>query len=119
MKNVTTNDDRRRTLSPAARVLDGGTLVTVKIEMPGVAKSDLEIRVEGRELTVVGRRADPVSRGTWLLRERMRGDFQRTYTVDASIDMDKVDAKLAHGVLTLTFPVKDAAQPRRIDIRSA
>jgi len=119
MNEITKTEESRRTLVPASRVLEDNGKVQVRLEMPGVAQGDLEIRVEGTELTVVGKRQDEATHGTWLLRELRRGDFRKTFAVDASIDLEKVDAELANGILTLTLPMKEAAKPRRIEIRSA
>lgn len=119
MNELQTTNERRRGLVPAAHVAEDEGKVVVRIEMPGVAKGDLEIRAEGQELTVVGRRQDPAGNGTWLLRERPRGDFHKTYSVGSSIDLDRIDAELANGILTLTLPMKEAAKPRKIDIRTA
>jgi len=119
MNEIAKTEERRRSIVPASRVLETEGKVVVRVEMPGVARSDLEIRVEGQELTVIGKRQDPVTHGTWLLRERFRGDFQKIYSVDGSINLDKVDAELSNGILTLTLPMKEAAKPRRIEIRSA
>lgn len=110
--------DIRRSLVPANRVRRDEGQVVVKIEMPGVAQPDLEIQVEGRNLTIVGKRPDQ-AQGTWLLRERSRGDFRRTYTVDPGIDLDKVDARLENGVLTLTLPMREEAKPRKIEVKPA
>jgi len=119
MNELQTTRDRRRNLVPASHVLEENGQVEVRIEMPGVAKGDLELQVEGQELTVVGRRQEAAADGTWLLRERPRGDFRKTFSVDGSIDLDKVEAQLADGVLTLILPMKEAAKPRRIEVRSA
>jgi len=119
MNEIVKSEERRRVLVPPTRVLESDGHVVVRLEMPGVAKNDLEIRVEGRELTVLGKRQEEATHGTWLLRERRRGDLQKTFSVDGSIDLDKVDAELSNGVLTLTLPMREAAKPRRIEIRSA
>ena len=118
MNEVAKRDERRRTLVPATRVLEEGGRVRVWMELPGVSQTDLEIHVEGQELTIQGKRQDPATHGTWLLRERPWGDFQKTFSVDGSIDLEKIDAKLAQGILTLTLPTKEAAKPKRIEIRS-
>jgi len=119
MKDVAKREENRRSLVPASRVLEDSGKVQVRLEMPGVSREDLEIRVEGSELTVVGKRQDAETHGTWLLRERRRGDFHKTFSVDTSIDLDKIDAELTNGILTLTLPMKEAAKPRRVEIRSA
>jgi len=119
MNELQTTNDRRRSLVPASQVTEDEGKIEVRIEMPGVSKGDLEIRAEGQELTVTGRRQEPANEGTWLLRERLRGDFRKTFSVDGSIDLDKIEAELTNGVLILTLPVKEASKPRKIDIRSA
>ena len=119
MNEIAKSEERRRTIAPPSRVWETEGKVVAKLEMPGVAKDDLEIRVEGRELTVIGKRQAESTHGTWLLRERRRGDFQKTFSVDGSIDLDKIEAQVSNGILTLTLPMKDAAKPRRIEIRSA
>lgn len=117
MNEITKNDETRRSVVPASLVLEEEGKVQVRLEMPGVSREDLEIRAEGAELTVVGKRQDAVTHGTWLLRERRRGDFRKTFAVDASIDLEQVQAELANGILTLTLPMKEAAKPRQIAIR--
>ena len=119
MNDMARTEETRRALVPASRVLEDGGKVQVSLEMPGVSRESLEIRVEGSELTVVGTRQDSETHGTWLLRERRRGDFHKTFSVDASVDLEKIDAELSNGILTLTLPMKEAAKPRRIEIRSA
>lgn len=119
MNEIAAREETRRSLVPASRVLEAEGTIQVRLEMPGVAKGDLEIQVEGTELTVIGKRQEPASHGTWLLRERRRGDFRKTFSVDNTVDLDKVDAQLSNGILTLSLPIKEAAKPRKIDIRSA
>jgi HSP20 family protein len=117
MNEIAAREDSRRSLVPASRVFEAEGVIQVRLEMPGVSKSDLEIKVEGSDLTVVGKRQEEASHGTWLLRERRRGDFQKTFSVDNSVDLDKVNAELTNGILTLSLPIKEAAKPRTIDIR--
>ena len=119
MNDIVTKEDRSRVVAPAASVTEDSGKVVVRMEMPGVAKADLDIQVKGQDLTVIGRRQDETVEGKWLLRERRRGDFQKTYSVDVNIDLERIDAELTNGVLTLTLPMKEAAKPRKIDIRSA
>ena len=89
MNDIAKTEERRRLISPASNVLEDSGNVRVIMEMPGVAKSDLDIQVKGLELTVIGHRQETALEGTWLLRERRRGDFQKTYSVDATIDLGK------------------------------
>lgn len=108
---------KRRLVNPACSICEDEGRVTVTVEMPGVRKEDLEIKIEGNELVVLGKRPESAPDGTYLVRERRYGDFRKTFTLDESIDHEGVDGKLADGVLTLTLKIKEAALPRKISIR--
>lgn len=85
-------------------------------EMPGVKKEDLEIRVEGNELRIVGRVKEE-EEGRYLLNEcPTEGEYRRTFTISDEIDAANIKAKLRDGVLELTLPKKEEAKPREIPI---
>lgn len=107
----------KRTFVPACSIAEDGGIVTVKLEMPGVAKDALKIKIEGNELSVYGERGPDVQDGRYLLRERKAEAYRKLFTLDDSIAHDAVDAALADGTLTLKLRVKESAKPRRIEIR--
>jgi len=113
-KSLTTQN--RRNVTPVCSICEDEGKVVVSVEMPGVDKKDIDIRIEGNELVISGKRSEDNREGTYLLRERRSGDFRKTFTVDESIDHDHVDGKLVNGLLTLTLKIKEAARPRRIAI---
>ena len=117
MNDITAVEDNRRILAPASRVYEDHGKVQVRLEMPGVSKGDLEIKAEGNSLTVTGKRQESATHGTWLLKERRRGDFHKEFSVDSTIDLERIDAELDNGILTLTLPMKEAAKPRKVEIR--
>lgn len=83
-----------------------GTLI--RADLPGVAREDLTVALEGDELTIEGRRN---LRGETLrLRRRFRVDHE-------AVDAEAIAAKLEHGALTLELPRPAARQPRRIEVR--
>jgi HSP20 family protein len=92
--------------------------VLLKLDMPGVKKESLDINVEDNEMRITGRREATDVEGTYLLRERARGDFQTVYTLDDTIDVSKIDARLDNGVLTVTLHVKEAVKPRKITVKA-
>jgi HSP20 family protein len=93
--------------------------VRVVLEMPGVSKDGLEVKIENNELRVLGRRDhEKTVEGTHILRERARGDYLMTYTLDETVDTSKVDALLENGILTLTLELKEAVKPRTIQVRA-
>jgi HSP20 family protein len=107
-----------RFLRPRATVnrMENGRIQVV-LEMPGVAKDGLEVKVENNELTVTGRREQPRKEKA-ILRERPQGDYLISYTLDETVDAGKVDALLEKGLLTLTLELKEHVKPRSIPVRA-
>ena len=51
--------------------------------------------------------------------ERSYGSFQRSFQLPSSVDADKVEARLEHGILTLTLPKAEKAKAKEIAVRTA
>ncbi len=113
-KNVA---QRTRYLRPRASVNESkeGKLQVV-LEMPGVSRENLEIRIENNELRIVGRRGQ-AAEGRYVLRERPAGDYLQTYTLDETVDPTRIDAVLEKGVLSLALDLKEHVKPRTIKVR--
>ena len=109
--------ERRRVVRPKYSIVGDPEKVVIRLEMPGVEKTDLNINIEDNELLVAGKRPAPTT-GHYLLRERADADFATSYTLDETIDQERVDAELQDGVLTLTLHVKEAVKPKKIAIRT-
>ena len=92
-------------------------VVTLKLEMPGVSKDQLDIDVDGNELQITGKREAGGSEGTYLMRERPSGTFRQVYTLDDTIDRNRIEASLDGGVLTLNLHRREADKPRKITIK--
>ncbi len=108
--------ESRRNVTPVCSICEDEGKVVVNVEMPGVDKKNVDIRIEGNELVIFGKRTDENREGTFLLRERRSGDFRKTFTLDESIDQEHVEGKLSDGLLTLTLKIKEAARPRQIAV---
>jgi len=115
MDNAIANVEAR-TLIPACSIAEDSGLVTVQVEMPGVEKAGLEVSVDGNLLTIAGRREEEKKAGSYLVRERRTGSFCKTFTIDETIDRDKIEAELTNGLLLLKLHIKEAAKPKRIAI---
>lgn len=115
------NRDAERTRTeqfvlPTASVIEASDGYTLELEMPGVAKDDLDISVENNELTIVGRRSLPKIEGALIHHESRPGNFQRTFELDPSIDGDKIGAKIEQGLVKLTLPKAEHVKPRKITV---
>ncbi len=109
--------ERRRVIRPRCSIVGDDEKVLIRLEMPGVDKENLHIDIEDNELRVSGEKVRPVE-GRHLIRERIDGDYAASYTLDETIDQERVEAELRDGVLTLTLHVKEAVKPKRIAIRT-
>ncbi len=104
---------------PALNVLETESSVIVEAELPGVRSEDLDIKVQGKELTLEGRRPEPSGDGvTVRRRERGAGEFTRIVQLAHEIDVDRVTASLEDGVLTVTLPKVVSEIPKKIPIGS-
>jgi HSP20 family protein len=77
-----------------------------QVDLPGVVPRDVEVSLDGHELTISGRR-DPERRRVgerYAARERAYGRFSRSFVLPADLDPDRVDAELDQGVLTVRIP---------------
>jgi HSP20 family protein len=94
--------------------------VYVRAEVPGVSAKDLSVTALRNRLSITGKRELPREgeRVSYHRKERAEGSFSRTVTLPAEIDADRVEARYADGILTLTLPKSDGAKPRQIVIKS-
>jgi HSP20 family protein len=106
--------------SPALDLTETDRAYVVKLEMPGVAKEDVQISVEGRAVNVQAQtqRTEEKKDGERVLyRERSFASYARSFTLPAEIDPSDVTATLEHGVLNMTLPKRSAQTTAKITVR--
>lgn len=92
---------------------------TVKAEIPGVKKDDIQVSVDGNEVTISGeiKKESEEKKGEEVIRsERYFGKVSRSFTLPHDVDESKVAAKYADGVLKLTLPLKSKASSKKITV---
>ena len=92
---------------------------TVKADIPGVKKDDIQVSVEGNEVTISGgiKKETEEKKGEEVLRsERYYGKISRSFTLPHDVDESKVTAKYADGVLKLSLPTKAASKTKKITV---
>jgi HSP20 family molecular chaperone IbpA len=94
---------------------DGG--LTLVADMPGVAVEKLKIDVDHELLTLEGETAI-VAEGDQLFSEFAPAGYYRQFRLPEHLDLEKIDARLRDGVLTLKLPKASAAIPRRIEVKA-
>lgn len=99
-------------------VAEGDAAYTVKAEIPGVKKEDIQIDVQGNEVSISAelKRESEQKEGKSLRSERYYGRQSRSFTLAHDIDDSKVEARYADGVLVLTLPKKEGKASRHVAI---
>lgn len=91
--------------------------VVVEIDLPGVTPESIDVTVERNHVSVRATRARTAREGDVVLAAgRRHGEFRRDLELGASLDARAVDARYDQGVLTLTIPVLESAQPRKVAV---
>jgi len=91
----------------------------IKAEMPGVKKEDINVSIDGYQVTISGevKREKEEKKGEEVIRsERYYGKVSRSFTLPQEVDEAKAVAKYADGVLNLTLPVKAKATRRKLTV---
>lgn len=115
--SVEATREERTHLHPPVNIFETKDGYVLEAEMPGVGKDGLEILLEANQLSIIGRRTDPVPKGVEVLyRESRNFDFRRDFALDPVIDTSRIQARIEQGVLTLNLPKAEAVKPRRIEV---
>ncbi|MDX1393762.1 MAG: Hsp20/alpha crystallin family protein [Gemmatimonadota bacterium] len=90
----------------------------ILFDMPGLAKSDVEVSANAGEVTVEGKRSRPVlPDGAEVQRsERTYGRFRRVVRVSGDVDVAAVRARMENGVLEVRLPRRRAGDAQRIEV---
>jgi len=94
--------------------------VVVKLAVPGVKPEDIEVTVVGDTLTIKGKveSEEETKERNYHLRERRFGQFARTVTLPAPVQVDTTTAEFENGVLTLTAPKREEVKPKIVQIKA-
>ena len=93
---------------------------TVKAEIPGVRKEDIDVRIEGNQVSLsaeVNKQSEEKKDGRVIRSERYRGYVSRTFSLAANVDEGRATAKYENGVLELVLPKRDSAEGKRLTVR--
>ena len=107
-----------RIFVPAADIYEADNDLTVILEIPGVVKNNVDIRVEDGVLSVEGRLDLAKYQGLQpLYTEYNIGHYARTFRLSSRIDQNKIAAEMKDGVLALKLPKVKEAKPRTIQVK--
>jgi HSP20 family protein len=105
---------------PLADVVEGDDVVRVLLELPGVPRASVQVRVLGNRIEVTGEKPPdfPPGETSFLCLERIFGKFQRAFEVRGAVNLGEVSARMANGILVITIPklAERRGRERRIPV---
>lgn len=103
--------------SPEIDVLELEDRYVVHLEVPGVARGDLDVQVLNGRLTVTGTKSIPRPAGaTTRVSERRGGPFKREFLLPGAVEVGAIRAALTDGVLTVTLPRRPEDGSHKVEI---
>ena len=108
-----------QTFLPAADVRETDKAVEIHLDMPGITPEQIDVKLEGDQLTITAQRKDEktVEEKGWIRRERRQGRYSRAFTLPDTLDGTNPEATYRNGVLTVTIPKREVAQPRSLKVK--
>lgn len=99
--------------NPPADIYEDDGAVTIKIELPDLEQKEIEIRLEENILSIRGERKpdEQIRKENFHRIERYFGPFQRSFSLPAQLDGDKISVSCEFGVLTIRVPKSRQAGP--------
>lgn len=99
-------------------VTEDANAYVVRADMPGVAKDDIKVSIEGNLVSIsaeVKQKTEEQGQNM-LCCERFYGQQFRSFMLDSAVDETKADAKYENGVLELTLPKKAGAEMHQLKV---
>lgn len=98
-------------LRPAVNILESDADFRIEVAAPGLEKSDFKVEVNKDILTIsAGKEAQAVEGVKILRREFSFLNFQRSFRLPNSVDVNSIQAGYQNGILTVTLPKRDEAR---------
>ena len=111
-------------LTPSLDIKDTDDNYLINVEIPGVAREDVDIRVDGNTLIISGEKKQEKreDKENYHCIERRYGSFERMLTLPQDASTDDIDAKFKDGVLTVTIKRKAISklkEAKKIEVKAA
>ncbi len=91
--------------------------VELRFDLPGIDTDSIDVTVDRGVLTVSAKRAEEYADSEKpFVRERIMGSFTRKIRLSDTVDAEKISAAYEGGVLRVSVPLVERAQPRKIEV---
>jgi HSP20 family protein len=107
---------RGGTWAPLVDIEETDDAFVIEADVPGAKPEDVTVEVDDGELRIAGEIRERARTGIVRRQTRLTGRFEFRSTLPRQVDPERIEASLAHGVLTVRAPKLAPARPRRIEI---
>ena len=110
-------DNNSNDLTPSVDINESNDAFMISAELPGIEKSNIEVKVEENNLILIANRYIDKSdtNEKFHYNERRSGTFSRSFKLPKSVKEEKITAKLDNGVLSIVIPkAEDAIKSNRL-----
>lgn len=90
--------------------------VDLEVTLPGVSKEALNLEVHGQHLKLEAQRATPKSSGKLIYGQPNPDGYRLKLRLGDTLDGSALKANLADGILKISIPLHESAQPRKVEI---
>ncbi|MBN1153764.1 Hsp20/alpha crystallin family protein [candidate division KSB1 bacterium] len=113
------NEETSTSWFPMVDIYETDEQYVIKAELAGMNKEDVKINISENNLTLKGEKKETEikeSNTRFHRRERVYGNFQRTFSLPYHVDPQKVSAEYKDGLLSIILPKKEEVKPKEIQI---
>ena len=104
-------------LRPSVDINEINDAFMISADLPGIKRSDIEVKVEGNTLILIANRHidNSDTNEKFHYNERRSGTFSRSFKLPKTVKEEKITAKLDNGVLSIVIPkAEDAIKSNRL-----
>lgn len=116
----TTNHSSCEEYTPRVDVSEDENNIFIEAEIPGVNKKDIKLTVKNNVLTLEGekKKAEEVEGMKFYRRERVYGEFKRSFKLPKHVDTNSIKAVHQDGTIAITLNkvVPEEAKLKEIEI---
>jgi HSP20 family protein len=105
--------------APAVNTYEDKDAFLLSCDLPGMDQKDVKLNLDNNMLTIFGTRRleHEDKRENYQRVECLFGTFNRSFTLPATVDAGKIEAKMENGVLKIRLPKREESKPKQIDIK--
>jgi HSP20 family protein len=106
-------------LAPSVDLSETDNALEVRMDLPGIKASEVDIQLNNNVLTISGeRKEEKEEKGRTFHRvERRSGSFARSLTLPTAVAEEKVAAEFHDGVLKITLPKTEESKAHKIKVK--